>query len=793
MDVWTKIKGLRYLGWHTLWRSAVFAAKRDLAELGSRPGREEPVLPGPFVRASVEEDGVRVTFAQADAEIRFEAPGVARVTWQPGALPVPYAMAGPAGPGPAVAVEEGPSGVRLTGPGMTVEIGRDGAVRCSDPEGRTRREDLPPLRCGESWCLRTGLAAGERCFGLGERTAGLDLRGGSFRCYNAEAKGAYGPGQDPLYVCIPVVLGLSAAGASLVFFENAHDGRISLGDPAEAVFESGALRYHVAIGTPEQVLERYSDLTGRPSLPPRWALGFHQARWSYMDEREVREVADGFRSRGLPLSAIHLDIHYMRGHRVFTVDPKRFPDLAGLCRDLAAQRVRVVTILDPGVKQDPEYDVYREGLDCRAFCADADGAPVIAPVWPGDCAFPDFTSPAARDWWGGYYRRLLDAGVAGIWHDMNEPSAFAAWGEPSLPKTARHAMEGRGGTHAEAHNVYALLEARAGHEAMRRERPDRRPWILSRSGHAGIQRYAWTWTGDSETTWWTLHQSIRIALHLGLCGAPYTGPDIGGFGGEPDAELFLRWFQASAFLPFFRTHSAFFTPRREPWCFGEDALAVARKFLDLRYRLLPYLYTVAREASTTGHPLVRPVWWPDGTDPGLLDVDDAFLLGDALLVAPVVQPGVRDREVVLPAGRWHSLWDDRVCDGPGRVRCEAPLDRIPVLVRGGCVLPAEEGGRLVLDVFAPAEGSRSNELYSDAGDGYGPSRIDRFRVSRTREGLEIRWESDGEFAFPWESVAVRVHGFPARRLEVDGLDKPVRDGLADTGRFGLLRAEGEAP
>lgn len=354
------------------------------------------------------------------------------------------------------------------------------------------------------------------------------------------------------------------------------------------------------------------------------------------------------------------------GYRIFTVDTRQFPNLAGLARDLADKRVFLVTILDPGVKHDRA--VLNEGLAGNAFCTLPDKTLARAPVWPGWCAFPDFTDPRARAWWGRQYPRLLVAGITGFWHDMNEPAAFAIWGDPTLPHATRHAPDGRGGDHREAHNLYGLLMNQAGYEALRAYRPQRRPFILSRSGWAGVQRYAWNWTGDVESTWEALRQTVATVLGLALSGIAFTGPDVGGFSGAPSAELYLRWFQLATFLPFFRTHSAKFIPRREPWSFGEPTLSIAREFLKLRYRLLPYLYTLAWTASQTGHPLVRPLFWPDGKDPTLWDVQDEFLLGESLLVAPVLVQGAQAREVILPEGTWYGFFDDRTFRGPGRVR-----------------------------------------------------------------------------------------------------------------------------
>jgi alpha-glucosidase len=792
MDLLTKLKGLSYLGWGTLFRSVAYGVSRDWQEW-RHPARRAGgavVLPGAWQGWEELPGGGRARFERAELEVVFLAPDLVRLTWTPGTLPVPYAIARQEWPQVELGRGASPGGgVHLASAALALRVGADGALRLEGPGGAVLRQDLPPERRGQAWRLTSPLRPEEHVYGMGERTAGFNLRGGTYRLWNREAKGAYAPGDDPLYLGVPVTLSLHDGGAVLAFYENSSDARVDLaGEAARATFSTGALRLYLAAGTPRSALARYCELTGAAPLPPLWALGFHQARWSYLNQAEVRAVAEGFRSRGLPLSAIHLDIHYMNGHRVFSVDRRRFPDLGRLARDLEGQGVRLVAILDPGVKEDRAWPLYLEGLERDAYCKRPDGRPVRAPVWPGTCVFPDFTSPRARAWWASLYRGFADWGLSGAWHDMNEPAAFSAWGVPTLPECTRHDLDGRGGTHLEAHNLYGLLEARAGFEGLRAARPDKRPWILSRSGWAGLQRWAWSWTGDSESTWWTLRQSLRMALSLGLTGNPYSGPDVGGFGGVPTPELMVRWFQLSSCLPFFRVHSAFFTPRREPWCFDEVTQSYLGSALRLRYRLLPHWYTLAWEASRTGLPLVRPMLWSDPADRELWDLDDQFLLGDDLLVAPVMQEGARAREVLLPAGRWYRVGSPEPPLGPGRVTVEAPLEGVPLFARAGSVLPFQEGEALELHLFLPQDGPGGGQVYADAGDGYGEWRVDRLVVQRQGTLCRVARESEGAFPWPWgESTRLVVHGAHVESASVDGrMLRPEGEALR-VGEFGEIR------
>ncbi|MBM7058974.1 TIM-barrel domain-containing protein, partial [Streptomyces durocortorensis] len=482
----------------------------------------------------------------------------------------------------------------------------------------------------------------------------------------------------------------------------------------EVRMEGGPLRCWVVVGTPARVLQGWTALTGAPALPPSWALGPQHARWGFGSEEEVRRVVGGYRERGLPLSVLHLDIDHYDGHRVFTVDRERFPDLPALAKELRGDGVRLVSIVDPAVKAEPGDAVFDTGRavgEHGAFVRDARGRVVVGEVWPGACVYPDFTDPVVRDWWGSLYEERLAQGFSGIWHDMNEPVSFAAFGDPSLPRSARHVLEGAGGDHREAHNVYALAMARAGYEGLLRLRPEERPFLFSRSGWAGMQRYGGTWSGDVSTGWPGLRASLSLVLGLGLCGVPYSGPDVGGFDGFPSPELYLRWFQLGACLPLFRTHSAIDAGRREPWAFGPEVLEHARAALVERERLHPYFVSLSHVARLTGAPYVRPVWWGAPGVRALRECEDAFLLGDALLVAPVLEPGVRRRAVRLPRGRWYDTVTGRPYEGPGQVLVDAPLSRVPVLARAGAVIPVRgaDGGP-ELEVWAPAPGRTGGGL-----------------------------------------------------------------------------------
>ncbi|MBT2394239.1 glycosyl hydrolase [Streptomyces sp. ISL-1] len=761
-------------------RSAWRQRRTDARELPAR-GAERARVPGPVTGAEPLPGGGILRFARSELSIRVTTGGTVFWGWD-GARPEPsYALAGaPPEPDPRAALEpDKDGGWRVVSERVTVEISRNGAVEIRTPGGVVLRRDLPPrwwepVRGGPArWVQRTEVPADARFFGLGGRARGPRLRGGTYRLWNTDPKGSFSPGDDPLYITMPVQLVVADAGTHLAFHDNSWDGRVTLREGEEGAgsghdrpgtsevrMDGGPLRCWVVVGTPARVLAGWTRLTGAPALPPSWALGPQHARWGFGSEREVRRIVAGYRDRELPLSVVHLDIDHYDAHQVFTVDRERFPDLPGLAKDLREEGVRLVSIVDPAVKAERGNAVYDSGSAAGAFVRDPRGREVRGVVWPGECVYPDFTDPAVRRWWGELYEERLAQGFCGVWHDMNEPVSFAPFGDMTLPRSARHALEGRGGDHREAHNVYGLAMARAGYEGLRRLRPEERPFLFSRSGWAGMQRYGGTWSGDVSTGWPGLRASLSLVLGLGLCGVPYSGPDVGGFDGSPSPELYLRWFQLGAQLPLFRTHAAIDAGRREPWEFGPEVLAHAKAALDERERLRPYFVTLAYLARLTGAPYVRPLWWSCPEDRVLRDCEDAFLLGDALLVAPVLESGTDRRAVRLPRGRWYDTATGQAYDGPGQVLVDAPLSRIPVLARGGAVIPVQGAdGGIELEVWAPAKGHGGGGLVvPDLGDGWEQPEVERYTARLVDGRVVVKQTKEGGSAAPRWRVRVRGLG-----------------------------------
>src|SRR6185503_8609525 len=562
-----------------------------------------------------------------------------------------------------------------------------------DAHGRLASMMFDP-KAGTFVAASKKLGFDEHFYGLGEKAARLDKRRSSFVNWNSDTPG-YGEGKDPIYQTIPFYIGLQRGLGYGIFFDKSYRSYFDFGRTSQqrAWFgaEGGEMNYYFFYGPSiKKILGRYADLTGHMQLPPMWALGNQQSRWSYYPDTMVEEVVNEYRKRDLPLDVMYLDIDYMNGYRVFTFDKERFRDPKALTEKLGRQGVKVVTIVDPGVKhptdKNERYHAFDQGLEKNFFQRRRNGDLFVPRVWPGDSVFVDFTLPEARKWWGDLHRAYLDNGIAGIWNDMNEPSDF-------IDQTGKNQIdvvsndEGEQSTHAKNRNVFALLMARATYEGLERLRPNQRPYVITRAAYAGIQRYSTMWTGDTNSTWEALAMNIPMFTSLGLSGEPFIGSDVGGFMGRGSGELLTRAYQVSFLAPFCRNHKVIDGYDQEPWRFGKYYEDIIRRYLKLRYQLLPFLYTTLEEAHQTGTPLFRPLVLNYQDDPNTYNLDDEFMIGNDLLVAPVVKPDVTRRLVYLPKGTWYDFWTNKKYEGGTMLIAEAPLETVPMFVRGGAIIP----------------------------------------------------------------------------------------------------------
>ena len=747
----------------------------------------------------------------AEARVALLAEGIARVRLLPPGVSPAASWAVERTEWPAVSIgESGESGdantLRLATSALTVEVstaplrfafawpdgvrfGEDDAALGMGVVGELAPASLPDrfMPPGSVRCFKR-LAPGERVIGAGERTEPVDKRGHRLTFWNTDPPHPHGPGIGSMYSSLPFWTVLRPDGRAWgVLLDSAGRADLDAGasDPELMSFGvvAGELTYYIFAGpTPADVLRQYSELTGRMPLPPRWALGYGQSRWSYFPEAHLRAVAQGFRSRQIPCDHLWLDIDYMDGYRVFTWSPTRFPQPKELLDELRANGFKVVAIIDPGVKADPTDATFAEGVERGYFTRLPDGSLFVGTVWPGAATFADFSRADVRAWWGERHRALLESGLAGIWDDMNEPGLtdmFAPGsGTPhgeTLALDAAHHPDGPDGPalpHARFHNAYGMQMARATREGLERLRPNERAFVLTRSAYAGVQRYAAMWTGDNSSRWEHLPLAVSMCLSIGMSGQPFIGFDSGGFFDASNGELLTRFMQLGVFFPLYRNHSAMATPAQEPWAFGQPWEAFCRDAINLRYQLLPYLYTLFEEASRTGAPIARPMLFAYPDDPTLSGLDDQFMLGGDLLVAPALTQGQLQRAVRFPAGAWRDWLTGQRFVGPLTAQIESPIDAAPLFLREGAILPlgpimqyvgelAEESLKLVC-ALGPDEGARAEGArYEDDGATReferGAWSRTRFSAERTARRITVRAERpEGAYRAPHGVVTVEL-------------------------------------
>lgn len=522
------------------------------------------------------------------------------------------------------------------------------------------------------------LLADEQFFGLGEKTGPLDKRGRFWTMWNSDIPG-YNNDTDPIYSSIPFFIGRHGGVSYGIFYDNPYRSTFNLGAGNDRLFSfgstDGSLDYYVFLGSDvKKILDSYTLLTGRMAMPPKWALGYQQCRWSYYPDYEVKDLARNFRQRRIPADVLYLDIHFMDAYKVFTWDSERFPNPERLLEELKESGFKVVTIIDPGVKIEEGYSMHDEGVAGDHFLKYLDGTLFRGQVWPGWCYFPDFRKESTRAWWGSWDAKHRARGVAGFWNDMNEP---ALWGR-EMP----FVVEGI----KRLHNLYGYLMAQSTYEGLLAADPTLRPFVVTRASYAGIQKYAAVWTGDNSASFDDMALSVRMCLGLGLSGVPFVGPDIGGFIGRPSPELYARWIALGSMTPFMRTHSSHDTPDQEPWSLGEEIEKISRKHIERRYELMPYLYSLFHDAHGSGTPVMRPLWLEFPHDDRSYGVEDQFMLGPSLLVCPVLAEGQRFRKLYLPTGGWWDVEDGALHHGPKDLIVEAPLDKLPLFQRAGSIV-----------------------------------------------------------------------------------------------------------
>jgi alpha-glucosidase len=648
---------------------------------------------------------------------------------------------------------------------------------------------------GDEVTTYKSLQKGERFIGLGEQSGSLDRAGSAYVHYNADNP-KYDNTSDRLYSTIPFYIGLHDKLSYGIFMDN----------PAKSLFNFGAGNnrfssftanngemnyYFIYHSSVKQIISSYTWLTGHTPIPPMWSLGYQQCRWSYFPEANLLSTAAKFRERRIPIDMIYLDIHYMDQYKVFTWDKQMFPDPKGMAQKLKDMNMHLAVIIDPGVKVSDHYPMYKEGLDSALYIKYPDGTNYAAQVWPGWCNFPDFTKPATRAWWGKWMKTYTDVGVTGFWNDMNE---ISVWGK-EVPSLLNLNWDGHHTTYRQGKNVYGFQMARSTYEGARKHMNGDRPFVLTRSGYSGLQRYTSIWTGDNQATEDHMLLGVRLINSLGLSGVSFAGVDIGGFSGNPTQTLYTRWMQIGAFTPLYRGHTSFTMMRGEPWDFGEVFEDVARRYIGFRYQLLPYIYSSFYESSQNGLPVARSlaIEYPHDSVIYESDYQQQYLFGPSVLVAPCKSTETLTK-VYLPHGEWYDLFSDNLYEGNQKIAAEAGLYKLPLYIKAGSIIPMQKlvestteksGDTLFVHVYA---GKEENHYlyYEDDGKSYRYEQgnfCKRLIQYDPQNSNIVFHKPEGSYKTKFSIIKLVLHGFRTEdmyTLAVNGTESKV---VKDSVRF----------
>ncbi|MCD5324300.1 MULTISPECIES: glycoside hydrolase family 31 protein [Pontibacillus] len=713
------------------------------------------------------EDGVKLTLTdQKEAYIRLFAEDMAKVSILEAGEEEYFSegIAKKEWDTPSFDFENEGNVVTLSTDEITIKIKKEPfGVKFLDKEGNVINEDYMQNGAGydgDKPYVYKKTNEDEAFYGFGEQ-AGLNVnqRGESIGMFNTDAY-AYQPDTKYLYTSIPFFMGLKNEKAYGIFFDNANRSYFEMASESDDYYyfyaDDGKLTYYFMYGPEIQdVLDRYTELTGKMEKPAKWTLGLHQSKWGYTAD-EIESVAKTYRDKEIPLDTMHFDIDYMDEYRVYTwADDYASDELHNSLDDMNFHKI---AINDPAVKKDPGYYMYDEGTANDYWAKNPDGTNFVGEVWPGDSVFPDFSKEEVRDWWADNSKVLYDQGIDGVWNDMNEPAVFdGPFHTAPLDVTFGEGDNER--THAQYHNLYGHDEAEATYEGAVQHNPEERPFVLTRDMYAGTQRYAALWTGDNVSEWDHLQMSIPMNANVGLSGQPFVGNDIGGFAGRPDAEMYARWIEVGAFLPFSRVHydsdsKAAVKQGQEPWAFGQEVEDISKKYIEMRYKLMPYLYNTFVDASETGSPVQQPLVYQFQEDENTYDISDQFMFGEAMMLAPVVQEGQTERDVYLPEGEtWVDYWTGKEYQGGQTVHTKAELDHLPIYMKKDSVIPTREVQQytdekplenLVLDTYLSEEASYS--FYEDDGAtiDYKDGEFNITNFTMTRKGNHIEFTQEKE-------------------------------------------------
>lgn len=657
-----------------------------------------------------------------------------------------------------------------------VELRPDLRITFKDANGTVINEDLPGKELGMTLTgnkitVYKRLQSDERFIGMGEQLGNLDRRGSVVTLRNTDNY-RYDDPKVPMYVSIPFFMGLHHGKVYGLFFNNSYRSVFNFGASnrrfSSFSFDGGALdQFFMFDASVGKILEHYTSLTGRMPLPPRWSLGYHQSRCSYYPEAQVMFIANTFRTKRIPLDGIVLDADYLHQYQPFRINRERFPDMRRLADTLRGMNIELTASVNPGIAIDDSYQQYKSGLKENVFLRYADGELWVADIAPNTNHFVDFSDPRGRRWWVDNMKIYQDLGIRGLWNDMNEPAIDGQ----AMPDNVVFDFDGQKTSALEAQNYYGMLMARAAFESAEQYGGNRRPFVLSRSGFAGIQRYAAVWSGDNQAKDEHILLGALLINQMGLSGVPFTGPDLGGYIGDGNKELYRRWVEVGVFAPYLRNHRGPYTAANEPWAYGEEAEAISKAYIGFRYELMPYLYSTFHEAAETGMPVSRSLSIDHPFDANVFkpDFQYEFLFGPGLLVNPMTSKE-QAKSTYLPAGAWYDVFTDERLDGGRVVTADYAGHRLPIFAKASAIIPMhgtvqstrdDPGPVLYVHVF---NGSERNEFvyYDDDGEtlNYRKGQYRKRVITFDPAAKQLTFaRPEGNYAARFRRIKLILHGF----------------------------------
>lgn len=646
----------------------------------------------------------------------------------------------------------------------------------TDTDGTILNEDEPGKGFGTTFegnrvtSYKT-LRPGERFVGLGEALGNLDRRGSVVTLQNTDTFN-YGDPRLPMYTNIPFYIGVLEDRCYGIFYHNSFPGTVNFGAGnvrfMSVSHEGGDADYFFFHDDdPAGIITAYTSVTGRTPLPPLWSLGFHQSRCSYYNEGQVMDIAENFRRKGIPLDCIVLDADYLVDYKPFVINKERFPDMRRMSDELRRKGIRLTASVNPGISTDSGYAPGESAVRENVILRYLDGTPYVAPIDPNVNCYIDYTSSRGREWWRKQMKIMTDSGISGYWNDMNEPAVS----ESVVPDNVVFDFDGHGSSAKEAKNLFGMLMARSSYEAGLENVRDERPFILTRSGFAGVQRYSAVWTGDNTASPEQLLLGGLLHCQLGLSGVPFTGSDIGGFIGDGSKELYTRWIEAGVFSPFVRSHRIAFGSGNEPWSYGEIPEGIAKTYIGLRYRMLPYIYSQFERSTRDGMPLSRSLCVDHPYDDKVYDkrYQYEYLFGPSVLVAPAI-PGEPVTPIYLPEGEWHEIYSGEILEGGIELSSRYPDCQLPLFVKGSSIIPMQSltastqehpSDTLYLHLFKGKDTSTFS-YYEDDGISHNYERGDFYRREITYRPESCTIElgiPSGDRASVFKTVKLILHGF----------------------------------